>query len=372
MYVIDSIQFENTQGHLLIDDELPIEIRLNLRGSSSLAYPKKSYSLSIKDTQISLLNLPVSNKWVLYAPYSDKTYLRNKLGYRIFNQMGNVSCQSAFAELYLNENYWGLYEVVQKQQSPVINHYDSSVLVIKIDKTSGKQNFRWASQYSRNLFFEFHYPSIKKLSTEVKTNAMRIVNDLERTIYSNPNKLNSIADESSFIDYFILQEICKSPDGFRSSVYFFITPDNKVHMGPLWDCDLAFGNCRLYNSYNPEGWRFEEESSYTFNAGNKIPKWWNEIYQNQMMREKIQTRWSILRKKIINSAIIDNWLDSMSNAIKTGIDQDQIKWGTIGRKLKWNYYTGENVPSELNYLKWWIKKRINWMDKQLEYNSTMQ
>jgi len=53
------------------------------------------------------------------------------------------------------------------------------------------------------------------------------------------------ADEKSFIDYLILNEISKNVDGYRLSTYFHKNRDDKggkLTMGPPWDYDLAWYN----------------------------------------------------------------------------------------------------------------------------------
>ena len=59
-------------------------ISIELRGQSSMSFPKKSYSFETQDSlgenyNVSLLGMPSENDWILYAPYGDKSFLRNAL-----------------------------------------------------------------------------------------------------------------------------------------------------------------------------------------------------------------------------------------------------------------------------------------------------
>lgn len=59
-------------------------IGIEIRGSSSLGYPKKQYSIETrtaggKNRSVRLLGLPKENDWVLQGPYGDKTLLRNSV-----------------------------------------------------------------------------------------------------------------------------------------------------------------------------------------------------------------------------------------------------------------------------------------------------
>jgi len=82
---------------------------LNIRGHTSLRYPKRSYHLKTRDDEhnplkTSLLGFPKDSDWVLYAPYPDKTLMRDVLGYELSNQMGRYASRTRFVEVFLNES----------------------------------------------------------------------------------------------------------------------------------------------------------------------------------------------------------------------------------------------------------------------------
>ena len=57
-------------------------ISIEIRGSSSQMFPKKSYALETQDAEgqnnnVSLLGMPEENDWILHGPYTDKTLMRN-------------------------------------------------------------------------------------------------------------------------------------------------------------------------------------------------------------------------------------------------------------------------------------------------------
>ncbi len=99
----------------------------NIRGHSSLRYPKHSYSLKLVNParegfKASLLGLPSEAEWVLYGPYPDKTLLRDFLAYELSNQMGRWAPHGKFVELFVNESatplamrhYMGVYLLEEK------------------------------------------------------------------------------------------------------------------------------------------------------------------------------------------------------------------------------------------------------------------
>jgi hypothetical protein len=94
-------------------------ISIELRGSSSTMYDKKSYGFETQDADgennnVSLLGMPEENDWVLYGPYSDKTLLRNTLPFYIARELGQYASRTAYCELFINDEYLGLYVLMEK------------------------------------------------------------------------------------------------------------------------------------------------------------------------------------------------------------------------------------------------------------------
>jgi hypothetical protein len=81
---------------------------MKLRGNSSLRYLKRSYALKTRDDagesrSVSLLGFPKDSDWVLYAPYPDKTLLRDVLAYDLSRQMGQYAARTRFVEVFVNQ-----------------------------------------------------------------------------------------------------------------------------------------------------------------------------------------------------------------------------------------------------------------------------
>ena len=71
--------------------ESDYKIGIEIRGSSSQIFPKKSYGLETRssdwseDLDVSLGGFPEEEDWILYGPYSDKSLIRNKLTFDLSN-----------------------------------------------------------------------------------------------------------------------------------------------------------------------------------------------------------------------------------------------------------------------------------------------
>ena len=63
---------------------------------------------------VELAGFPEEEDWIFYGPYSDKSLIRNVLIYDLSNQMGRYAVRTKFAELTLNNDYRGVYVLMEK------------------------------------------------------------------------------------------------------------------------------------------------------------------------------------------------------------------------------------------------------------------
>ena len=107
-------------------------IGIELRGSWSQTFPQKQYGIETWDSinvsfDTTMMGMPVESDWVLYAPYNDKTCMRNVLVYDIANKSGHYASRTRFCELLLNNEYKGIYVMMEKVKRDV-NRVDISKL----------------------------------------------------------------------------------------------------------------------------------------------------------------------------------------------------------------------------------------------------
>jgi len=121
------IDVENGRSSLLRPADFDGRGDLNLRGNTSLRYLKRSFALKTRDDSgqaqsVSILGFPKDNDWILYAPYPDKTLIRDVLAYDLSRQIGRYASRTKFVELFLNQvggklgkrHYMGVYVLEEK------------------------------------------------------------------------------------------------------------------------------------------------------------------------------------------------------------------------------------------------------------------
>ena len=368
------------------------QISIEIRGSSSQNFPKKQYALETQDSEgenlnVPILGMPEENDWILHAPYSDKSLLRNYLAYELARDMGNYASRTRFCELVINGDYKGLYIFMEKIKQDN-NRVDISKLepdetsgdnltggyIVKIDKWNGETNDGWYSEPLLDdfdgLWYQFHYPKPDNIVEEQRDYIMDYITDFETIMssdtYNDPaegyyEKVNL----ESFIDVSFLGEISKNVDAYRLSAYMYKDKDSvdgRLTMGPIWDYNLAFGNADYYDGWNPEGWQMDVELG---NDGFKIPFWWYRIWDDTTYLTAFNQRWQDLRESIFSEDYIMSLIDSATTLIDDAQIRNFQRWPVLDEYVWPNAYVGGSYAYEIEYLKNWINNRLAWMDSEL-------
>jgi hypothetical protein len=89
--------------------------------------------------------------------------------------------------------------------------------------------------------------------------------------------------------------------------------------------------------------------------------------ESTSFRIKLKERWQILRSNILSNSSITVKIDSYLEYLNDNkvINQNFYRWSILGQYVWPNYFVGATHESEIDYLKYWISLRLNWMDGQI-------
>lgn len=374
------------------------KIGIEIRGSSSqYFFPKKSYGVETKSnslvtTDFSLLGMPEENDWILYAPYTDKTMIRDVLTYTLDASFGHWSPRCRFVELFLNGNYEGVYVLMEKIKRNK-NRVDIAKLtttdntgvdltggyIIKIDKITGSSGAGWYSSYSNvagNTYYQYDYPKPDVITTPQRTYIQNYTRSMETALYqekfTGTGSYHDFLNDSSFIDFMIINELAKNVDGYRLSSFLYKGKNDRMNCGPIWDFNLGYGNANYYNGWTPYG--FQYEANLTQSPGGpdawQNPFWWNKLLRDQSYVNNLKKRWATLRKKELSNQRVTFVIDSLTNVISEAKDRNYQRWLIMGQWIWPNYYVGYSYASEVDWMKNWISDRLSYLDYQWPYNFT--
>ena len=387
------------------DNQSNYKIGIEIRGSSSQSFPKKSYGFESKnssyteDLDISIGGFPSEEDWILYGPYTDKSLIRNKLVFDLSNSIGFKASNTKFYNLFINDENKGLYVLMEKIKRDInrvnISKFDENSdvggFIVKIDKPTGEgatcntcysELFSFRSNYNTNgditeesgIYFIYHYPKPSEINNNQKQYIISSVNSFESVLakenfdYSeSPDYLNFI-DIDSFIDFFIINELTKNIDGYRLSTYLYKDPNGKLKMGPIWDFNLAFGNANYCEGSKATGWGYKFNSVCPGDIW-QIPFWWDRLMESEYFKDRLKNRWEELRQNKLSNLTINNIIDSHLKFLSNNniINENFIYWPILGKWVWPNSFIGNSHDEEINFLREWIDRRLSWLDQHMEF-----
>jgi hypothetical protein len=355
-------------------------IAIEIRGASSQSFEKKNYGFETRDqngdnNNVSLLGMPDENDWVLHGPYSDKSLIRNALTFQIGRDLMDYASRTRFCELVINNEYRGVYLLMEK-----IKRDDNRVDIanLKTTDTSGDEltggyvfqidrddtslvSDGWYSPYGSNPFYAFHSPKHDQLVTVQKDYIENWMTDFEfaMTQPSFDSTYDNYIDIASFVDYFLINELTKHIDAFKLSFYMYKRKNSnggKLHMGPIWDFNLAFGNFDFGCNPDPNGWIY----SCTSRAF-----WLNKIMQVPAVQDQMQCRWKELREQKLATSFLMSSIDSMVLELGPAVDRNFEEFDILGTYVWPNDFIGNTHTEEISFLKSWLVQRLTWMDSNM-------
>ena len=377
------------------------------RGSTSQAdfyflpgFVKKPYGIElwtdttgVKAKNLSLVQMPEESDWVLNASYNDRSFMRDFIAQNVAGRLGLLHSNAKFVELIINDEYRGVYVLMEKVKQgknrvPISDLYPTENAgddvtggyLLKIDKTSGSPSTSWKSNYTSGISatqkceFQIEYPQYGIITQQQLIYIRDYINNWEKKLMTedmNDPKASfrDYMDVSSFVNYFILNEVTRNVDGYRLSTYLYKDKESlggKIKMGPAWDFNIAFGNADYLNGWKTDGFVYKAmENDGGKNDYWQVPFWWNKLIQDASFRKALATRWKTVRSSFLNTNTLFATIDSAQVALKDPLTRNFQKYPLMGKKIWPNYYVGATLSDEVNWLKNWIQGRLVWLDAQM-------
>ncbi len=344
----------------------------------------------------------------------DRTLMYHYLGYQLYRNMGRYASRSKFVELEINGDYKGVYVFMEKLKRDR-NRIDISTLnpsdedaasitggyVLKIDKTSGgdlglvqppeyfEDNWEddarytpeisFRSQYGINgnlldfepygppyhpnqyleTYFLYEYPAADEITGAQKTYIQDYIHQFETALltddFSSPGRTyTDYIDLGSFVDFFIINEVCRNVDGYRLSTYLYKGRGGKLHMGPIWDLNIG------YDTGDRVPWD-DWVINYNQFVGSDpwmMPFWWPRLMEDPVFRQAVKARWAALRAGALSTPEILRLVDQTAAHL-----QDN---GAVGRNYtRWKIGEGVDYEAAVQSLKSFLETRTQWMDNEI-------
>ena len=363
--ITDKNEYMDDVGITLYDSNGEILIRSTAqvrgRGNTSWKrFPKKSYKIKFSKKQ-SLFGEHKDKTWVLLANYNDKTSLRNDLAFWMGRNLSNLAYTSSshFIGLILNDKFLGLYQVAEQVKiAPYRVNVEEDGFLMEIDVRATDEDVHFSIPHCR-------YPIvIKDQSTDVLNKAdsaycAQYVNTADSVLFSSnytdtEEGYAKYLDTDSFVDWMLINEIAKNNDAiFYSSCYMSLARGGKLKMGPLWDFDIAWGNVNYNDNDSPEGLWIGGET-----------RWFKRLLKDRNFVNKTKERFEHFYS---NKENIIKRIDSQSRLLRNPAYINNKIWKTFGTYVWPNPVWYDTYEEEVDYLKSWILKRLEWLKEYYDH-----
>ena len=328
--------------------------------------------------------------WILLANHFDRSLMRNHFALYLASLLDGLDWtpRTHFLHLYVNDEYMGVYQLTDEREvspdrisltfdpDPAVSEYfleldaraghDEDALADEDFFTAGIRDYdvRFPDEDDRNGHTIYARDFVYNVSQVIRSG---IFEDIE-----------SVIDISSFIDFYIVQEVSKNTDVWWLSVFMQIrgqADERKLYMGPVWDFDLSAGNSARAPA-SIENYMDVEHSPYSLAdyspyldyqpyglfAG-LYNYWYYYLLNVPEFRELVVARWNEVRDNQIAQTI--DQLYYMATTYQSEFERNFDRHPILG-EVRWR------SPDEINeittfmgqveHLIAWLETRVDWLD----------
>ncbi len=251
--------------------------KAHLRGCTAMATDKLSFRLEFhtisqtgkdKKNDVSALGMPADSDWLLIANHTDPTRLRNHLAWSIWRSWNSGQdafglLQSQMVEVFVNNEYLGLYQLMQRIDSDTeLMRMGGNVETDCAFRTTkpGNEKDRVIRDYKAT--FDAHVQIQKPPQNMTEEAAFHILDSYSQVANVRQTRLDdatfilqakSCLDVPGIINYFLFSNaVSLWQDNVCNNLYIWAvkTPEGYCYTYSPWDMDRSFF---------PEGAQFVQE-----------------------------------------------------------------------------------------------------------------
>ena len=385
----------------------------HVRGESSAGFPQRQYGWELwdnsnSDKSASILGMPANSDWILYAPWSDKSLMRDVLTFGTMRKLRTdyMAVRTKFCELIYNQTagaavgygtaYKGIYAIKEKLKigKDRVDIAKLNLLTTQSPAVTGGYIFRKDKADPDNpavlttAAFGGVLSFAPDLLNAAETSSLQgYINGFEAALnagsFADPaTGYAAWMETDTFIDAQWFVEWTKQVDGYVFSTYFHKDRNGRLRAGPIWDFNISLGNADYATGDAPTGWLYDTAGTATGTG----QLWYPRLHQDPWYRLRHFDRyWELRRGLLATNAItgdIDSYAATLLNGSATPVTNSMAALPPAQENAVMRHYRlfprlGQydwpNAPgyaarttyqSEVSYMKTWLTTRLAWLDEQ--------
>lgn len=389
---------DNTTTYSLTDDGV------RGRGNSTWAADKKPWRLKFnKKVEFLGSDFAKAKSWTLLANAYDRSLMRNALTYHLGKFVGLEFCPAyKFVDLVMNGTYRGTYQIsdqVEVRKKRVDVNEDTGWLLEyanandkvddpKIDLQLDGSSVGWVQVKNPEVKSDdwTNNPTLQTaISTYLNTTlGEKIKQSTTGYHYVDPfTGYRAVVDTASLINWYIATEITANWDGFYS-IYSFREADDEalLHLGPMWDEDLAYGNHQETYSYVTNYYQkllvdcnFSSQSAYP-TGYRKMQPVVKHLWDDPWFANAVKMHLDALLAEGLQS-YLENAVDDMKTELTQSADKNFDTWSIAnaggqdyGDSRTWTSGRTASWSNAVSYLRSFIGTRLSLLKTKFADNSS--
>lgn len=322
------------------------DAQIRFKGHSTRYYPKKAYRVKFNKSNL-FQNMQSIN---FNAMYTDKSFLREKLAWEIYDDLNQLAPRAHHARFSLNGNE-GLYLFVDKVDKYFLQNrgrkvapmYEANDTYISADLTVQPDSLL-KIYYDKEIGSATDYSDLAQLIAAINAAPDESFRD---TVYK-------YFDVNSILNWFTGNILTMMGDSYNKN-YLLYRDTSKVDQQWTiipWDYDLSFGRSGDLAIPYPSS-LLNDGFAYTFpplsGPSNVLKDRW---IATPSLWEELRLHVDSALNTIFNEEHLSTRIDSLASLIENYVSLDQQKWGTM-----------QDFYDHVEALKYYVTARRNYLKK---------
>lgn len=327
------------------DPSTPGTMKMRGRGNWTWNQEKKPYQITC-EKPVDLLGMGKAKKWVLLANVMDASLLRDQIFYELAADMGmpySVDIQPV--DLFINGEYLGSYSLCEKVEvgENRVEISGENDYLIELDHYFLNERYTFTTNKGKN--FTLHSPE----NDEAVKSVEKIFNDIEKSIYGSATDYLDKIDLDSFLRYWWIQDLSRNNDTFiGSNFFFYVTDEEKLYAGPIWDMDNTFGIWGGGENLMTKGW-------HSANRG-----WLKHLWNHPEFKNALEDYYREEGKALFDS--LPRRVCELQEYIRESAEMNYL----VNRRIDYVNSGTESWDEDIEYLLKFINARLDWYEDQLD------
>lgn len=341
---------------------LALPVQAQIRGASSVSYPKQSYSLDFDEEELDLPGWGDSrNKLILTSTFDDNSGVRQKLAFDVWAAIAEhrdeqrLAPRTRMVVVYLNGQYQGLYLACDRVDDEFVGQMGFEDTGPMFKSVSHDANFSLVDAYGSPKGWlaagwektdgddDDDFSPIEEMTAGIGAAPLAEAYDLA----VDEGWINGL----EFMDWSIFVAFASASDSAGKNAYLYQDPDGSGMRFAPWDFNHSWGQDWMTLRTDPD-----DVPSHSWN--NRV---FASIYANPTRKAELLAHAAALRAPgaPLHADSLRERLDALYAEVWPAVQRDEERWGRSYRSFERWSWRGDllDAEGERAYLYDWIDER---------------